>query len=195
MVNQSLINFIKNSLEKGYSEYFIRNGLIAKNWPLTEINESFFEAKKQITPRIQEVVYQKKEFIEPKKEKKLAPKKILFPIISFVIVALILTFTFLVYFYMNGLMDYTIQTPTGELKKTCLNPDCSDMKEYALNYIKTKASTINITNPIIIGIAISFLLVLLYNLVKFKKLFLWIINIAYMVFLVFIIYIWMSFIR
>lgn len=48
MVDQNIINFIKNALSSGYSEDYVSNGLKAKGWPIIAINEALQTAKSQM---------------------------------------------------------------------------------------------------------------------------------------------------
>lgn len=48
MVDQNVVNFIKTAFSKGYSDDYIINGLKAKNWPMSAINEAISVAKSQM---------------------------------------------------------------------------------------------------------------------------------------------------
>ncbi|MEK6974256.1 MAG: hypothetical protein AABW41_03410 [Nanoarchaeota archaeon] len=220
MVNQKIVDFIKNALQKGYSEDYIIKGLKAKNWPLNLINEAIATTKSQMSPqKIQqqaktEVPKQTQQIIKPQpKELKLEAKplqiaqqkptspKISKPIsfkqislyaLLFLGIFVLLTFTILVYFYMNGTINYEIQDPSTGTKynKSCIQEDCSDLRAFALDSVRDKFVPILIS-----GFILSGLIIIVYKLIplNWKKIFFWIINGMYFLFLLIMAFIWIKF--
>lgn len=205
-----LVNFIVTAFNKGFDEDYIRQGLLQKGWPIQKVQEAILEAKKRLPqkqeqepkqPQIQVTQEKIKEIQEQTDEVKLkrtdVGKNILLIVFSFIGIFLILSFTFIVFEYMQNIREYRVPNPqTGELlEKTCLNPDCSDMRKYAGDQTLKEISAKKILNPIVIGFVLAGLLVILYELVSFKKLFFWISNIIYFIFIVIMAVIWISFSR
>lgn len=209
--DEQLISFILTAFNKGFDEDYIRQGLLQKGWPIQKVQECILEAKKRL-PQKQEEVQIKKPQIEvtPEKIKEIqgqteevklkrtdAGKNILLITFSFLGIFLILSFTFLVYYYMQNIREYRVANPqTGELlEKTCLNPDCSDMRKYAGDQTLQQISSKKLLNPLVLGFILSALLVIIYELVNFKKLFFWSVNVIYFIFIIIMAVIWISFSR
>ena len=203
MIDSSLVEFIKKELKNGHSEEFLRQGLINKGWPIDIVNDSIKEAKRQINLETYIQVTQTKETPSIEQIKTISDKPIIhksrfdrntltISFIMFIVIAVIITFTSLVFFYMNGVMDYKIFDPvTGQtLERTCIYQNCQDLRDSALNFAKQR---INLS--IIIGLITSLLIVIVYNLINFKKVFLWIIQILFLVFLLIMGYMWFTFAR
>ena len=191
MPDDSLVSFIKNALAKGYSEDYVRKGLLAKNWPLDKINEFILIAKSQLLPK-REPIKEPEIKIEPllKPKKHVSAKAISITTLSFIGIFLLLTFTLLVYFYMNGVINYKVIDPTTdkEFKKSCLYQDCHDLRDAALVATKSK-----LILSIIIGFVTSALIVLVYRLIPYKNIFFWVVNSLYFLFIIIIAFIWLRF--
>ena len=201
MIDQGLVEFLKKEIKGGHSEDFLRQGLISKGWPSDVVENSIGEAKRQImletyipitgqpeTPSLEEVkTISDKPIIH---QSRFDRRTLSISILIFVIIGVILTFTTLVYFYMNGVMSYRLFDPvTGQsLDRTCIYQNCKDLRDFALDFAKQRLNM-----SIIIGIITSFLIVLIYNLISFKKLFLWIIQILFLIFLLVMGFMWFSF--
>ncbi|HIH25551.1 hypothetical protein J4476_06015 [Candidatus Woesearchaeota archaeon] len=54
MLNQLLIDAIKNNLQKGYSTEQIRQGLINKGWPSNDVDEAIQSAKNDMGQNTEE---------------------------------------------------------------------------------------------------------------------------------------------
>lgn len=223
MVDQKIVDFIKNALQKGYSEDYVIKGLKLKSWPLNLINETIAEAKSQMgSQKIQQQakaepqkpVQQTQPIIKPQpKELKLEAKplqitqqkstspKISKPIpyrqislyvLLFIGIFILLTFTILVYFYMNGIINYEIQDPITGTKytKSCTQEDCSDLRAFALDSVKNMFTIILIS-----GFILSVLIIIVYKLIpsNWKKTFFWVINGMYFLFLLIMAFIWIKF--
>ena len=223
MVDQNIINFIKNALSSGYSDDYISNGLKAKGWPITAINEALQVAKSQMKPQPiakpgplqqaantqqqpqilkqpQQIVIKSQSQpiqIKPKSESTEKPKKsvsiksISIPGLTFLGIFILLTFTLLVYFYMNGIMNYTIPDQSGNpLTKQCSQANCSDLRAFALS-----AANKNFVLSLIIGLVASALIVISYMILpeKGKSIFFWIMNGLYFLSIFFIAVIWIMF--
>jgi len=205
MADVTLLNFIKSTLSQGYDEIDIRKGLLSKGWPQNLIDEAFEEVNNEqkkevldqkevsetITPQeLKETFSQPKQNVFEKIGNKISLKGITVYSISFIAIFLILSFTVLIFYYMTGLMDYTVLDPaSGNLVNgKCYQENCSDMKESAYNVAKDK-----LLFSSIIGLLAAFILVLVYKFIKWKTTFLWIVNILYFAFLAVIIYLWISF--
>lgn len=208
--DDQLISFIVNAFIKGFNEDYIRQGLLQKGWPIQKVQESIQEAKKRLPQKQQEIQEQKPKIqVTPEKIKEIQGetsltlkktdigKSILFISISFIGIFLILSFTFTVFEYMQNIREYTVTNPqTGEvLKKTCLSPDCSDMRKYAGDETLKATSTQSLFNPLILSFILTALLIVIYELVSFKKLFFWIANIIYFIFIIVMAVVWVSFSR
>ncbi len=193
MPNQSLIDFIKQARSKGYQDDLIRRSILDKGWPLEEVNVAFniLKTTQEFTPYTIPI---QKPIQEPKKEvqekKKTSSKEILKWASAGLGILLLLTFTFLVFFYMNALMDYAVVDSATQQESTnrCLNPDCSDLKEYALSAMKEKALLASIMSLIT-----TITILAVYKLIKFKKTFIWILNIIYFFVLAIFFYLWLTF--
>src|SRR3989338_9724588 len=177
MPNQSLIDFIKQARSKGYQDDLIRRSILDKGWPLEEVNTAFniLKSNQEITHY---TIPMQKPIQEPKKEVQEKEKKYSKEILKLASIGLgilaLLTLTFLIFFYMNALMDYTVvdSETKQESTKRCLNPDCSDLKEYAFSAMKEKALLASL-----IALITTVVILAVYKLIKFKKIFIWILNI------------------
>ena len=129
---------------------------------------------------------------KPKYPRKEKPKwtKIALYIVTLIIISAIFSFTFMLFYYVNAITEYEVENPnTGLMEKgVCLEEHCKDMKDYAISEVQPK-----ILKTIYYGAGIAALVVLLHYLVPFKNLFIWIINIAYLVFLGIIANMWIIF--
>ncbi len=200
MANQGLIDFIKEYLSKGFNKQALKQGLMQKGWPLSEIDQAFSEAESfsQLKQEFKQPIKIKPEIKEEKEEEQIIDlekepinkKKILYYGLSFLGISVILLFTLLVFFYMNGVIDYTIKDPaTGKtLTKSCIYQDCSDMKDFAISNVKS-----HISLSLIISIVLAIALVVIYHFIRYKNIFFWVSNVLYLLFLAVIIYMWFSF--
>ena len=205
MTNQTLVSFIRSTKAQGYDEIEIRKGLLKKGWPQKEIDDAFsvinqekekkvMEKKKvseKITPQeLKETFSQPQPGFFEKIQRKISFKGMSIYLISFIGILLIIGFTTLVFYYMIGLMDYTVLDPaTGAVVNgKCYEENCSDMKESAYASAKEK-----IVLALLIGLGAAFLIVLIYKIIPWKTPFLWAINILYFAFLSTIIYLWITF--
>ena len=209
--DEQLVIFIITAFSKGFDEDHIRQGLLQKGWPIQKVQEAILEAKNRTSQVKTEQTEQKTQIeVTPEKIKEIqgqseevklkktdTGKNILLIAFSFLGIFLILSFTFLVFSYMQNIRDYRVANPqTGELlEKTCLNPDCSDMRKYAGDQTLKAISSKSFFNPLILGFELSLLLVIVYELINFKKLFFWIANIIYFIFIIIMAIIWISFSR
>jgi len=201
--NPELLEYVKKALDAGYPKAQIRSALLAKEWPNEEIDLVFAELEKSPIKKITEPITKKKPIVKPKesifkREKKEKPtketsfswKKITLYIVAFIIVSTIFSFTFMLFYYVDSIMEYEVVDPsTGQLRKgVCLEDQCTDMKEHAINEVKEK-----VTSSVLYGVGAALLVVVLYYFVPFKNIFVWIINISYLVFLGIIANMWIVF--
>ena len=172
MIDPRLIDFLKKELKNRHSEEFLRQGLITKGWPIPTIDDSIKEAKRQInieslTPLITQAQTPTVEQIKNISEKSAIERPsfdshtLIISLIMFLVIASILTFTALVFFYMQGVMDYSVYDPTSgtNLKKTCIYENCSDLRDHALDFAKQK-----LLLSIIIGLITSLIILCPFNL-------------------------------
>nr|MBA4405174.1 hypothetical protein [Nanoarchaeum sp.] len=184
-----LKNFILSSRSKKLIDFEIKNALRSKGWPEDLLEQGFrmvgpAQQIKQIEKPVQQNIQPK-----PMKEKKpINVKKIIWFFVAFIIAAVIITGTILVFNYVLGLSDYTISQGGEDIKGKCLELDCSDMKEFAFSYAQDA-----LTSAIMIGLIASLIIVLLYAFLPFRNVILWVVNGLYFVFLVYIGYIWIAF--
>jgi len=181
-----LIEFIQTSLKSGISEGEIRLALSAKGWKKATVDNAF---KKIKFP----VIRQKKEKRPHQLKEKPKPdfKNTFFHIMSFIVISLILSLTFAVFIYIEGLNNYAIIDDQGnELTKTCIQDDCSDMVGFGFSYVYN-----NVWIYVGVSVLIALIVVILYILLPFKKELLWIFNVLYFLFLLVIIYNWIIFQR
>ncbi len=172
-----LKNFILKSRERGIKDETIRNALTAKRWPANLIEEGF-KAAGPAQQTKQKPIEQKK---EEKPKKPFNWKMLLWYLLAFIVVSAIITGTIFVYYYVTGLSEYKVIINGTEYHGRCLNTGCSDMKDYALNYAKE-----NLQQMILIGAGSAFLIVALYAITQIRNVILWVVNIAYFLFLIFI---------
>jgi len=212
-VDPKLIIFIKEALNKHFLKQEIKQALLSKGWSLFDIEAGFEEIKPEISkqpvtelkPKVFEPTFKpkpkpiKKETFKPKpkpiKTSSIIPKenktrKIIIYILSFIVIAGILSFTFMVFYYMQGITSYEVKDPnTGQMiKGACLEENCSDMKGAALDFVKTK-----FIFSVIIGSLAAIVIILLHEVLPFKNVFLWLVNLAYLIFLTMIAYMWIAF--
>jgi len=204
-----LTSFIKEALNKHYSTDEIRKALLSKGWAPYDIDLAFNEVKPkiesypstEIKPKFIEPTF---EYKKPKKEiafttkikkEKFIPRenitrKIIVYFLAFIIISSILSFTFLVFYYMKGVTSYTIKDPnTGnQITGACLQENCSDMKGFALNFAKEK-----LMFSILVSCGITLAIIFLHEIIPYKNLFLWLVNLAYLGFLTMISYMWIVF--
>ena len=170
----ALNKFIKKSRQRGISDQEIKNALLAKRWP-ADLVEKGFEGPAQV---------QEKPVKEQKPKQPREPfnfKLLMWYIVAFIVASIILTGTLFVYYYVIGLSEYTITANGEEQRGKCLELDCSDMKDSAFNYAME-----SIVLMLAIGVGAALLIVLLYSLLPIKNVILWIVNILYFLFLVYI---------
>jgi hypothetical protein len=169
----ALKQFIKKSRQKGISDQEIKTALLAKRWPADVVAKGF-EGPAQVQEKVQEQ--------KPKQPKKPFNFKLLmWYVLAFIVASIILTGTIFVYYYVLGLSEYTINVNGEEQRGKCLELDCSDMKDHAFDYAMD-----SIVLMLAIGIGAALLIVLLYALLPVKNAILWIVNILYFLFLVYI---------
>lgn len=188
---ERLLKFIKTALGKGITKDQIKSALKQRGWPEYKIIESFNLVESQ------RAAGAAKEAEKPKKEEKIARphSKITFSVImsylvSFVLITVVLTATISLLFYVISITEYEVIDPTtGEtVKGECLEEKCTDMKEFGFQKVKDQL-------PLSLRIAAisAFIIVLAYGLLPFKTALLWIINLLYFVFIVYISYLWIRF--
>jgi hypothetical protein len=188
-----LKQFIRKSIEEGISETEIRNVLLSKGWKPQKIEESFRGIERPKPKKLEKPIIEKKKEEISKEEKperkKITPMKIITYLISFIFITLILSGTFVVFFYIQGMNNYSITDSSGNvLKKTCLNEDCSDLKEYALENVRD-----NVLLTILTSAIIALIFIILHFLLPIKTQLLWIYNILYFLFLGLILFFWIRF--
>ncbi len=188
-----LKKFVRESIEKGVSETEIKNVLTAKGWKPAAIADAFRGIKKPKPVKIKETKVEKpkKEKKKPEKKegKKFEPVKIVAYLVSLLFLSLILTGTFVVFFYIQGMNDYEVTDTSGNaLTKTCLEEDCSDLKDHALTNVKD-----NLVLSILTSIGIALIALVLHFILPFKTQLLWIYNILYFLFLGLILFFWIRF--
>ncbi len=178
-----LSDFINQSLEKGISEGEIRVALSSKGWRPELIDKSFRKAKFPIIKQIKEEKPQ-----QPPKQK-VDIKKIFKYILAFVFMSSLLVGTSGVYLYIQGMSSYVITTTTGEeLRGTCLEEDCSDLKEHAFAHVFD-----NVLTYLVASLIIALVLLLLYGFLPYKHEIMWTYNIIYFLILIFIVFKWIMF--
>ena len=203
MIDARLVDFIKKELKNGHSEEFLRQGLLTKGWPLDIVDDSIKEAKRQTTVEAYLTLAPKIETPTVEEVKRISDRPIIhksrfdrytltISIVMFLVIAIIISFTSLVFFYMQGVMDYKIFDPvTGQtLSRQCVFQNCSDLRDFAIDFAKTKILT-----SLIIGLVTSISIVIIYNLISFKKVFLWVIQALFLLFLLFMGFTWFRFTR
>ena len=167
-----------------YPKDQITDILLKKGWALDHLERAFAELKKSPEKIIETKKPEKKFF-----DLEFNRRKITMMVIGFIGIFLILSFTILVFFYMNAIIDYEVTTESGEIiERTCLKEDCSDMREHAMDEAKGKLS---FALPVSAGAAAA--IVFSYNLVPFKTIFLWVLNLVYLAFVGLIAYMWILF--
>lgn len=178
-----LVNFIQNSLNKGINEDKIRASLLSKNWPSEKINAAFSKVSKPVLGTQEKPVQEYKP-----KTNGFDWKTLLIYVGVFFVITIILSLSIGVFYYIQGMKNYEITDPnTGErVKGYCLYEDCSDMKEYIFDNIGDNLGLI-----FIISIIISLALTLSYFFIPFKEMIIWIANIAFFLFICFMLYMWL----
>jgi len=184
----TLRSFIINARNKGVSDIQIKNALLAKKWPLDLVEEGFRQVPVQQQRVVKETVKEKPK-IKPHREP-FDYRKLIWYILGFIIAAAIIAGTIFVYYYVIGLSQYTIVINGEEQHGKCLELDCSDMKDVAFGYAKD-----NLTMMLIIGAIVAFVTVTLYAFLPVRNAVLWIVNILYFLFLIFIGVRWVLFNR
>ena len=180
-----LFNFINQSLQKGISEREIRLALSSKGWKPELIDMSFRKTKFPIIKQIKE------EKPQQLQTQRLNFKKIFKYILAFFFISALLSGTSGVYLYIQGMSTYVITATTGEeLTGTCLEEDCSDIKEHAFSYTYD-----NILVYIVASLVITLVLLMLYGFLPFKTEIMWTYNILYFLLLIFIVFKWIMFQR
>jgi hypothetical protein len=183
---QILKNFINNSRAKGIKDSVIRAALLAKKWPESLLAEGFSDLRKPIE---QKVIIQEKSKEKPKKERKpFNWKMLIWYIVAFIMAAAIIAGTIFVYYYVMGLSDYTVTMDGVAVHGKCLQLNCSDMKGAALDYANGSLITMAM-----IGLIAALFIVSLYAFLPYRQAILWIVNLLYFLFLVYIGYVWISF--
>jgi hypothetical protein len=186
---QILKNFISNSQAKGIKDSEIRNALLAKKWPEALVAEGFADLRKPTITQKPAITQKPTITQKPKKERKPFDWKMLvWYLVAFIVAATIITGTIFVYYYVVGLSDYTVSVDGESLHGKCLQLNCSDMKGSAMEYANESLITM-----IIIGLISSLLIVSLYAFLPYRHVVLWIVNVLYFIFLVYIGYVWISF--
>ncbi len=205
MMDEKILTFLKDAIKKGYSEDYLKQGLLAQGWPEQEVTETINQVKKELSQPIiteqkkpeekpserpQPVIIQEK----PKKEHGVSSKNIFVYSISFIGVVLIIFLTLSVYSYIDGIKRYTVTDPqTGNpVTGHCLqsDPECKLMKAFAIDEVKKSV----LTNALIAVIA-SLVVIIVYIFIPFKKAFVWSINILYLITIIIIYVIWLRFAR
>ncbi len=187
-----LTKFIKSSLMKGAREHEIRLALLSKGWPAEKINMAFSKVKQnKPVNRISEKSHEyvgygaKKEEIQkqrPEKEKRLPNidgRKILIYFLSFMLVSLVIVGTFMVFYFMHGINNSEINCQSGL---------CTELKEDAIDYASN-----NLIMAAIISLFAAFAIILTYVFIPNKDILLWIVNVIYLLFVMFIAFLWIKF--
>jgi magnesium-transporting ATPase (P-type) len=178
-----LLKFIDNSLNEGISEREIRLALSIKGWKQEKVNDSFKKVKFPV------IVQRKEEKPQEPQKQKINFKSIIKYLFYFLVLSFILSGTSLVYLYIQGMEDYSITNVAGEeLTKTCLEKDCSDMKQHAINYIYNSYMAY-----ILVSLILSLFMLVTYGVLPYKSRILWVYNFLYFLVLVFIVYTWIMF--
>lgn len=176
----SLSDFIKESLDRGFTQEEIKKKLIEVGWK-KEIIENEISKFNQHQTDQEDAFFSKPE---------ISKKVILHSILFFLAVSIILSLVFSVMRYELSIVNYTIIDPsTGEsLKGYCSDPSCSEAKEAALTSVK-----VNLLMDIFTSIAISLFLAIPYIFITKKKVLLWGLNIILFLLVITMAIIWFSF--
>jgi len=195
-----LTKFIKVSLAKGAREHEIRLALLSKGWPVEKINRSFDKLNKYKSTN---PVLKKQEYVgygapqegaekespstkespkeKPKEPSKINSKSILLYLLSFFIAVGVILGTTMVFYFMWGVNNFDGTCPDVGI--------CQEMKDSAIEYAYG-----NLLVSLIISVVISFAVLLTHTLVPNKEILLWIVNLIYLSFVLFIAYLWIKFV-
>ena len=190
MVNQILVDFIRTARKRNYPDDMLRRGLLEKGWPLTEVNSAFQEAN-IVKREVASYIIPKQPNIQPEIKIEVSHSKFSFKWIgSGVAIFVLLAFTILIFSYIYALTNYTVIDPVTQKESTkkCLLSDCSDAKEYALSAMKEKGM-INL----LIAVLLTSAILGVYKVIRFKKAFIWILNVLYLFVLGVLFYLWLRF--
>tara|TARA_Y100000034_G_scaffold136878_1_gene216612 strand:- start:2761 stop:3498 length:738 start_codon:yes stop_codon:yes gene_type:complete len=185
-VDDKLKIFIDISLKKGIDRKKIKQVLINKGWPSEKI-DSILPSKEVIkTTTIKKNILKKDPF--EKKDNSIL-KKVLLYSISFIVISLILSLSVGILFYIQGIENYKVTHPDSgnEVRGYCLEEDCSDMKDFIFDSLKDKLVLI-----LSIALSISLVLILLHAFIPNKETIIWIANILFFLFIIYILYAWFS---
>ena len=184
-----LLNFINTNLAKGFPDDQIKQALMAKNWPRDKIDKAFLKATRP-RPKIEKPKVVEKP--TPKKRIRtdlIDGRKIGMHAIWFLVVALILTTTIGVFFYVQAMSDFSVEDPnTGEMVKGyCLESDCSDMREFVQGELVE-----NLLVILSLALSIALAVTIIHYFIPNKEMFIWIMNILLFLFICYILYTWFS---
>ena len=212
MIDEKILAFLRDAIKKGYSEDYLKQGLISQGWPAQEIEEGISQVKKELSQPI--VTEQKIIPEQPKIEPQFKPEEKPQPILTekpkkliqfnyksiglysgaFLGVLLVVFLTLSVYSYISGIKNYTVPDPQTGVPVTghCLqsDPECKLMKSFAMDKVKK-----SILTNILIGAIVSLLIVIVYMFIPYKKIFVWGVNILYLLTIIIIYIIWLTFAR
>jgi hypothetical protein len=180
--DQVLSSFINKALEKGYSKDKIRQSLLSKGWPIGKVNTALGgtaePAKEVEKPKAKPVVTRGKGF---------SAKKLFLYIMWFIIISTVLTVSISVFFYIQGMINYTVTDPnTGaQVTGVCLQEDCSDMREFVMEDIMNKLVLI-----LSIALSIALVLVLLHAFLPQKEWVVWVADILFFLYILYLLYLW-----
>jgi len=151
--------------------------LASKNWPVEKIEMAFPKSSKPANT----------EKIKNKEKKKAGARKIISYMGIFIIISIVLSLSIGVFFYIQALSGYEVTDPnTGELVKGyCLQEDCQNMKNYIYDSIYGKMFLI-----LSIALGVSLILTLLHALTPKKELIIWIANILFFLFIIYLLIMW-----
>tara|TARA_Y100000310_G_C20636100_1_gene791232 strand:+ start:1050 stop:1790 length:741 start_codon:yes stop_codon:yes gene_type:complete len=182
-IKEPLSEFIEGSLKKGISEREIRLALSIKRWKPEVVDKAFRKAKFPV------IIQRKEEKPQTPPKQKINFKNVLKYVLYFLVLSFILSGTSLVYLYIQGMSTYVITNAAGEeLTKTCLEENCSDLKEYALGHVYD-----NYMIYVLVSLVLAILMLIIYGVLPYKPQILWTYNFLYFLVLVFIVYRWIMF--
>jgi hypothetical protein len=196
----ALNKFIKSSLQRGARKHEIKLALLSKGWDINKIDNAFIRLKEKrlIRPKIKDTgalvgysANQKKEQTKKeilKKEKPILKKKqlvfnkkkIMVAFLGFILITTILTGTISVFYFISGINSHTSDCNSGL---------CIDTKEYAINY-----SFDNLLNSLMISAIVAFIITLAYFIIPNNTIIVWVANLSYLAFTLFIAFLWIKFI-
>ena len=95
------------------------------------------------------------------------------------LVSLVIVGTFMVFYFMHGINNSEINCQSGL---------CTELKEDAIDYASN-----NLIMAAIISLFAAFAIILTYVFIPNKDILLWIVNVIYLLFVMFIAFLWIKF--